>query len=74
MPAAILPRFAHWLDFAGDRFMPPMRKLVKQPLWLDASDPHRMHAAMQILTQPHLLNQDVGDPVWQSGRSWQENV
>ena len=44
---------AHWLDFAGDRFIPPMRKLVEQPFWLDPSDPHRMRAAIQILTQPH---------------------
>ena len=44
---------AHWLDFAGDRYMPPMRKLVEQPFWLDPSDPHRMRAAIQILTQPH---------------------
>ena len=33
---------AHWLDFAGDRFLPPMRKLLDQPFWLDPSDPHRM--------------------------------
>ena len=30
-----------------------MRKLIDQPFWLDPSDPHRMRAAMQILTQPH---------------------
>ena len=47
---------AHWLDFAGDRLLPPMRKLVEQPFWLDPSDPHRMRAAIQILTQPHLMN------------------
>ena len=35
---------AHWLDFASDRFMPPMRKLVEHPFWLDPSDPHRMRA------------------------------
>jgi multiple sugar transport system substrate-binding protein len=65
---------AHWLDFAGDRFMPPMRKLVEQPFWLDASDPHRMRAAIQILTRQHLLNQDVRDHEWQSGPIWNENV
>ncbi len=27
--------------FAGDRLLPPMRKLVEQPFWLDPSDPHR---------------------------------
>ena len=33
--------------------LPPMRKLVEQPFWLDPRDPHRMRAAVQILTQPH---------------------
>jgi hypothetical protein len=26
---------AHWLTLMGDQFMPPMRKLVEQPFWLD---------------------------------------
>jgi multiple sugar transport system substrate-binding protein len=65
---------AHWLDFAGDRWFPPMRKLVDQPFWLDPSDPHRMRAAIQIMTHPHLLNQDVRDHEWQSGPIWEENV
>jgi multiple sugar transport system substrate-binding protein len=45
---------AHWLDFAGDRYLPPMRKLVEQPFWLDPSDPHRIRSAIQILTRTHL--------------------
>ena len=65
---------AHWLDFAGDRFMPPMRKLVEQPFWLDTSDPHRMRAAIQSLTQPHLLGLEVRDHEWQSGPIYTENV
>jgi multiple sugar transport system substrate-binding protein len=65
---------AHWLDFAGDRLMPPMRKLVEQPFWLDPSDPHRMRAAIQILTRQHLMNMDVRDHEWQSGPIWSENV
>jgi multiple sugar transport system substrate-binding protein len=43
---------AHWLDFSRDRLLPPMRKLIDRPYWLDPSDPHRMRSAMQILTQP----------------------
>jgi multiple sugar transport system substrate-binding protein len=65
---------AHWLDFAGDRFMPPMHKLIDQPFWLDPSDPHRMRAAIQIMTQPHLLDMDVRDNEWRSGPIWSENV
>lgn len=44
---------AHWLDFAGDRMLPPMRRLIDRPFWLDPGDPHRMRSAMQTLTQPH---------------------
>ena len=65
---------AHWLDFAGDRLMPPMRKLVEQPFWLDPSDPHRMRAAIQILTRQHLMNMNVRDHEWQSDRIYEENV
>jgi multiple sugar transport system substrate-binding protein len=43
---------AHWLDFAGDEILPPMRKLVEQPFWLDPSDPHRMAAVMQVSSRP----------------------
>jgi multiple sugar transport system substrate-binding protein len=65
---------AHWMNFAGDRFLPPMRKLVEQPFWLDPRDPHRMRAAIQILTRPHLINTDVQDMEWRSGQIWDENV
>jgi hypothetical protein len=27
---------AHWLTFAGDRWLPPMRKLTEQPFWTRA--------------------------------------
>jgi multiple sugar transport system substrate-binding protein len=65
---------AHWLTFAGDRMLPPMRKLVEQPFWLDPSDPHRMRAAIQILTSPHANVYKLHDHEWRSGRIWQENV
>ena len=66
---------AHWLTFAGDRYLPPMRKLVEQPFWLDPTDPHRMRAAMQLLTRPHLVA-DVGirDHEWRSSQILEENV
>ncbi len=65
---------AHWLNFAGDRLLPPMRKLVEQPFWLDPGDPHRMRAAIQIMTRPHYIASAVRDQEWRSGRIWQENV
>ena len=36
--------------------LPPMRRLIDQPFWLDPADPHRMRAAIQILTRPHQSN------------------
>jgi multiple sugar transport system substrate-binding protein len=47
---------AHYLDFAGERMLPPMPKLLQAPFWLDPSDPHRMRSAMQLLTQPRALD------------------
>ena len=65
---------AHWLTFAGDRYLPPVRKLVEQPFWLNPSDPHRLRAAMQTLTYSHLTNVGVQDNEWQSSRAYVENV
>jgi multiple sugar transport system substrate-binding protein len=43
---------AHYLNFSGERMLPPLPKLLEQPFWLDPGDPHRMRSAMQLLTQP----------------------
>jgi multiple sugar transport system substrate-binding protein len=43
---------AHYLNFSGERMLPPLPKLLQAPFWLDPSDPHRMRSAMQFLTQP----------------------
>ena len=66
---------AHWLTFAGDLWLPPMRKLVEQPFWLDPSDPHRMRAAMQMLTRTHQYNgEGVRDNEWRSSRIFKEEI
>jgi multiple sugar transport system substrate-binding protein len=66
---------AHWLDFAGDQWLPPMRKLVEQPFWLDTSDPHRMRAAVQMLTRAHQYNGlGVRDNELRSSRIGEEEV
>jgi multiple sugar transport system substrate-binding protein len=44
---------AHWLDFTGDRYLPPMPALLAQPFWLDPGDPHKMASAIQFVTRPH---------------------
>ena len=43
---------AHYLDFSGERMLPPMSKLLDQPFWLDPSDPHRMASVMQVRLAP----------------------
>jgi multiple sugar transport system substrate-binding protein len=66
---------AHWLDFAGERLMPPMPKLLEAPFWLDPHDRHHLAAAMQVSSRPLLHNyaQASGDRrhdlVWQQ-RVW----
>ena len=47
---------AHYLDFAGERMLPAMPKLLQAPFWLDPSDPHRMRSAIQLLTRPRVLD------------------
>jgi multiple sugar transport system substrate-binding protein len=69
---------AHYLNFAGERMMPPMPKLLEAPFWLDPSDPHRVRSAMQLLTRPQSRGGGVsyvpltGD--WRHGKVNQENV
>jgi multiple sugar transport system substrate-binding protein len=65
---------AHWLTFAGDRFLPPMRKLLEQPFWLNPNDPHRMRAAIQLLTRPHLNVYEIRDHEWRADQIWQKEV
>jgi hypothetical protein len=47
---------------------------TQQPFWLNTSDPHRMRAAMQMLTNLLFSTLNVRDHEWQSGRIWDENV
>jgi multiple sugar transport system substrate-binding protein len=55
--------------------LPPMRKLVEQPFWLNPSDPHRMRAAIQTLSRPQQFNNvGVRDEEWRSGPIWREHV
>jgi multiple sugar transport system substrate-binding protein len=43
---------AHYLDFSGERMLPPSAKLRDQPFWLDPSDRHRMASVMQLASRP----------------------
>ena len=51
-----------------------MRKLVEQPFWLDPADPHRLRAAMQLLTRPHFYGNEVRGNEWRSSLIFRENV
>jgi multiple sugar transport system substrate-binding protein len=55
---------AHWLDFAGDRYLPPMPALAEQPFWLDPHDPHRMASVMQFLSHPHDYSYAAASGEW----------
>jgi len=63
---------AHYLDFAGERMLPPMPKLLEQPFWLDPSDPHRMAAVMQVASRPMHHDYATVSGDWRYDR--QENV
>jgi multiple sugar transport system substrate-binding protein len=69
---------AHYLDFAGERMLPTMPKLLEAPFWLDPSDQHRMAAAMQLLTQPRVLHYytafDLRHPQLADEGSWEKEV
>ena len=51
---------AHYLNFSGERMLPPMPKLLEQPFWLDPSDPHRMAAVMQVSSRAAELRLHCG--------------
>jgi multiple sugar transport system substrate-binding protein len=68
---------AHYLNFAGERMLPPMPKLLEAPFWLDPGDPHRMRSAMQLLTQPRSYEYMVVSGDWRHSEgynAWPEAV
>jgi multiple sugar transport system substrate-binding protein len=65
---------AHYLDFSGERFIPPMQKLLDQPFWLDPSDPHQMAAVMQISSRPLAHNYAATSGNWRHDLVEQQNV
>jgi multiple sugar transport system substrate-binding protein len=58
----------HWLDFVGDRYLPPLPALLEQPFWLNPGDPHHMIAAMQLLTRPHGYGYTAASGEWRHRR------
>jgi multiple sugar transport system substrate-binding protein len=65
---------AHYLNFAGERMLPPMPKLLDAPFWLDPSDPHRMAAAMQVAARPMQYDYIVVTGDCHYERVWEERV
>jgi multiple sugar transport system substrate-binding protein len=65
---------AHYLDFAGERMLPPMPKLLEAPFWLDPSDPHHMAAVMQIASRPTQYNYATVSGDWRYNLLQTEHV
>jgi multiple sugar transport system substrate-binding protein len=63
---------AHYLNFAGERMLPPMPKLLDAPFWLDPGDPHRMASVIQVSSRPlaHDFAQSLGN--WRHAMVWQK--
>jgi multiple sugar transport system substrate-binding protein len=64
----------HYLDFAGQRLLPPMPKLLDAPFWLDPSDPHLMAAVMQIAARPMPYDYYIVSGDWRYSRIGQQGV
>jgi multiple sugar transport system substrate-binding protein len=65
---------AHYLDFAGERLLPPMSKLLDQPFWLDPSDRHRMASVMQVSSRPLWHNYAAASGNWRHSQVFNERV
>ncbi len=55
---------AHWLNFAGDRFFPPMPALLEAPFWSDPGNRHRMVSTMQFLNRPRSHSYTAASGEW----------
>jgi multiple sugar transport system substrate-binding protein len=64
---------AHYLDFSGERMLPPMSALMEHPLWLDPSD-HRMASVMQLASRPLAHNYAAASGKWRHDLAEQEYV
>ena len=54
----------HYLDFSGERFLPPIAALLDQPFWLDPHDRHHMIAAMQAKTKALATDYTSASAIW----------
>jgi multiple sugar transport system substrate-binding protein len=59
---------AHYLNFSGERMLPPMQKLLDAPFWLDPSDPHRMAGVMQVASRPLQYDYTQASGNWRHDR------
>jgi multiple sugar transport system substrate-binding protein len=64
----------HYLDFSGERMLPPMPKLLNSPFWLDPSDRHKMASVMQVSSRPMLNDYGPVSGDWRLDVVWQEFI
>jgi multiple sugar transport system substrate-binding protein len=65
---------AHYLDFSGERMLPPSARLRDQPFWLDPSDRHRMASVMQLASRPLAHSYAAASGNWRHDQVEQEYV
>jgi multiple sugar transport system substrate-binding protein len=63
-----------YLDFSGERMLPPMAQLRESPFWLDPSDRHRMASVMQVALRPLAHDYAAASGDWRHDRAEQEYV
>ena len=64
----------HYLNFSGERMLPPISKLLEQPYWLDTTDRHRMAAVMQVASRPLAHSYAAASGNWRHELVEQERV
>jgi multiple sugar transport system substrate-binding protein len=64
----------HYLNFSAERLLPPIAKLLDQPFWLDARDPHRMAAVMQVASRPLAYDYAAASGNWRHDLVEQEHL
>jgi multiple sugar transport system substrate-binding protein len=64
----------HYLNFSGERILPPIAKLLDQPFWLDPTDQHRMAAVMQATSRPMPYDYVTVSGDWRHALVWEEGL
>jgi multiple sugar transport system substrate-binding protein len=55
---------AHYINFSGERYLPPLTAIREQPFWQDPADRHRMAAVVQVASRPLATSYTAASGDW----------